>query len=157
MKNVLVRAFSCVRSLQDARPPISSSSFRPSVRPGLEALEERALLSTFTVSNTADSGPGSLRQAILGSNAAPGTTNTITFAIPGSGAETIDLSSPLPAITNSVTIEGTSQPGYATTPLIVLKDVTAGSTPILVISAPGVSIRGLDIDHVEIAIFDEVA
>ena len=112
-------------------------------------------MSTFTVSNTADGGPGSLRQAILGSNAALGTTNTITFAIPGSGAETIDLSSPLPAITNSVTIEGTSQPAYATTPLIILKDVTAGSNPVLVISAPGVSIRGIEIDNGAIAIFDD--
>ena len=38
----------------------------------------------FVVTTTADSGPGSLRQAILDSNAATGGTNTIDFAIPGS-------------------------------------------------------------------------
>ncbi len=155
MKNVLAQAFSCVRRLQNARPSLSSTSFRRRVRPDLESLEKRALLSAFTVTNNTDSGAGSLRQAILGSNAALGTTNTITFAIPGSGSETIDLGSPLPAITNSVAIEGTSQPGYTTTPLIVLEDVTAGSNPILVISAPGVSIRGLEIDNAAIAIFDD--
>ena len=34
-------------------------------RPRIELMEGRQLLSTFTVSNTNDSGPGSLRQAIL--------------------------------------------------------------------------------------------
>ena len=48
-----------------------------------EWLEDRTLLSTFLVTNTADSGPGSLRQAILDSNAATGQTNTIDFNIPG--------------------------------------------------------------------------
>ena len=41
-------------------------------------MEDRTLLSTFVVSNTDDSGPGSLRQAILGANAQPG-ADTITF------------------------------------------------------------------------------
>ncbi len=36
----------------------------------LEALEDRTVPSTFTVTTTADSGPGSLRQAILDANAA---------------------------------------------------------------------------------------
>ena len=52
-------------------------------------LEERTLLATFVVTNTNDSGPGSLRQAILDSNAATGQTNTIDFNIPGSGVQTI--------------------------------------------------------------------
>jgi hypothetical protein len=48
--------------------------------PRLDALEGRALLSTFTVTNDADSGPGSLRQAVLNANASSDTSNTITFA-----------------------------------------------------------------------------
>lgn len=87
------------------------------------------MLSTFTVSNIADSGAGSLRQAIIGSNAALGETNIIKFAITGTGVETIDLDSPLPAITHSVTIDGASRPGSATTPLIILKDVAACVLP----------------------------
>ena len=36
---------------------------RHALRPRLDALEERTLLSNFQVTNTGDSGPGSLRQA----------------------------------------------------------------------------------------------
>ena len=74
----------------------------------------------------ADSGPGSLRQAILDSNAATGATNTIEFDIPGSGVQTIVPLSPLPAITNPVLIDGWSQPGYAGTPLIEIDGSQAG-------------------------------
>ena len=48
----------------------------------LESLEPRMLMSDFTVTNTADSGPGSLRQAILDSNASVGIKETILFNIP---------------------------------------------------------------------------
>ena len=81
-------------------------------RPRLEMMEDRTLLSTFLVSNTGDSGPGSLRQAILDSNAATGATNTIDFDIPGNGVQTIAPLSSLPAITQPVLIDGYSQPGY---------------------------------------------
>jgi hypothetical protein len=63
----------------------------------------------FTVTTTNDSGAGSLRQAILDANANPG-ADTIAFNIPGSGTRTITLSSPLPSITEAVTIDGTTQP-----------------------------------------------
>jgi hypothetical protein len=56
---------------------------RAGLLPRVEALEGRLLLATFPVLNTADSGAGSLRQAILDANTAPG-ADTITFAI-GSG------------------------------------------------------------------------
>src|ERR1700726_4764428 len=57
---------------------------------------------TFIVSNANDSGVGSLRQAIVNSNAASG-TNTIIFA---QGVGTITLASALPIITNGATIVG---------------------------------------------------
>jgi hypothetical protein len=69
-----------------------------------------AVGATFTVTNTGDSGTGSLRQAILDSNASPG-DNTIHFAIPGTGPFTIFLASALPAITNPVLLQGYSQSG----------------------------------------------
>src|SRR6185312_13238884 len=83
-------------------------------RPRLERLEDRHLLTdsaaTFTVFNTNDTGEGSLRQAISAANANQGAA-TIDFKIPGAGVQTIEPLSPLPAITNPVTIDGYSQPG----------------------------------------------
>ena len=64
----------------------------------------------FLVTNTADSGPGTLRQAILNANANPG-LDTINFNIPGAGIHTIFPTNTLPAITNAVFIDGFSQPG----------------------------------------------
>ncbi|MBN1678737.1 MAG: hypothetical protein JW966_00500 [Anaerolineae bacterium] len=60
---------------------------------------------TFTVSNTNDSGPGSLRQAIIDANGNAG-ADDIVFSTTG----TITLGSPLPAITEDLTITG---PGAA--------------------------------------------
>ena len=74
----------------------------------------------FPVTTTADSGPGSLRQAILDSNVATGGRNLITFAIPGQGAQSIVLASPLPTISNPLLIDGWSEPGFAGAPLIAL-------------------------------------
>ena len=71
---------------------------------------------TFTVTNAQDSGPGSLRQAILDANANPG-GDVINFSI-GSFRQTIVLASVLPVITDPVTIDATTQPGFAGTPLI---------------------------------------
>jgi parallel beta-helix repeat protein len=64
-------------------------------RPFLEMLEDRCLLSTYTVTNANDSGPGSLRDAINQVNA--GTYNEIDFA----GSYSITPQSPLPAVTAS--------------------------------------------------------
>ncbi len=59
---------------------------------------------TFTVTNTSNSGAGSLRQAILDANSAAG-ADDIVFNL-GSGTPTINLTSALPAITQPVTIRG---------------------------------------------------
>lgn len=64
----------------------------------------------FTVTNTNDSGAGSLRQAILDNNANPG-ANNINFNIPGAGPHTISPATDLDRITNTVTIDGYTQPG----------------------------------------------
>jgi titin len=88
---------------------------------GVELLEHRSLLAvvpTFWVTTTADTGAGSLRQAILDSNATPG-PNAIDFKI-GTGAQTISPILPLPTISTRVTIDGTTQPGYNGTPVVLL-------------------------------------
>jgi RHS repeat-associated protein len=104
-----------------------------------------AYSATFTVTNRVDSGAGSLRQAILNANATPG-PHTIVFSISGSGAQTIKLSSALPAITNPILIDATTQPNYAGTPLIVLDG--GGSLGSGLVLAGGQStVRGLRIIH----------
>jgi hypothetical protein len=75
------------------------------------------VLWTFLVTTTDDAGSGSLRQAILDANATPG-TNEIDFAIGGGGHQTIGPTSALPEVTRPVVIDGTTQPGFAGSPLI---------------------------------------
>lgn len=65
---------------------------------------------TFTVTSTNDSGSGSLRQAILDANLTPH-LDVVTFNIPGTGPHRIAPLTPLPAITNTLIIDGYTQPG----------------------------------------------
>ncbi len=76
---------------------------------------------TFTVTNTNDSGAGSLRQAILDANANPG-LDTIAFDISGSGVQTITPSTTLDAITDPVFLDGYSQPEASANTLAVGDD-----------------------------------
>jgi Calx-beta domain-containing protein/IPT/TIG domain-containing protein len=82
-------------------------------------LAASATAATFTVTNTNDSGPGSLRQAIMDANASA--SATVAFSI-GSGVQTIMPLSALPDVQSNVTVDGSTQPGYAGTPLIELND-----------------------------------
>ncbi len=97
----------------------------------------------LTVTTSADSGAGSLRQAILDSNASAAVVDTIQFSIGGGGVQTIAPTSALPAITDPCTIDGTTQTGYAGAPLIEIDGVSAGSATGLTLSAPNVTVRGL--------------
>jgi len=74
---------------------------------------------TIAVTTTNDNMTGCLRYAITNANATTAGANTITFNLPGP-TYTINLTSPLPAIINPLTIDGTSQPGYVNAPLIEL-------------------------------------
>jgi uncharacterized repeat protein (TIGR01451 family) len=113
-------------------------------------MEARQLLATFTVQSLADSGTDTLRQAILNANATPG-PDLIRFNLTGSGPFSIAPTSDLPAITDTVTIDGTTQPGYAGRPIIELNgslDTGAGNTGSgLRINAPGCTVRGLVINR----------
>jgi len=100
-----------------------------------EYLESRLLLTAYPVTTTADSGAGSLRQAILNANVHVG-LDSITFNISGSGVHVITPMSTLPAVTDPVTIDGTTQTGYTGTPLIQIKGSSAGAT------ADGLDITG---------------
>jgi hypothetical protein len=74
-------------------------------RLGVERLDERVVLSTFSVLNLADSGAGSLRAAITAANTNPG-ADVVNFA-PGLRG-TIGLTSGELGITDSLTIDGPS-------------------------------------------------
>jgi titin len=118
-----------------------------SFRPALETLERRQLPSIFTVVNTNDAGPGSLRQALLDANGQPG-TNTIAFDIAGDGVQTIRPTTALPPITNPVILDGTTQPGYAGAPLIELDGSAAGhGINALRVQAGDSTIRAMVIDQ----------
>lgn len=71
-----------------------------------------ARATTFTVTSTADSGAGTLRDAINSVNGGAG-GDTIAFGISGAGSHTITLSSALPTLTQAATVDGTTQPGSA--------------------------------------------
>ncbi len=83
---------------------------------GLEVLESRDLLATFTVTNLQNAGAGSFRQAIIEANKRPG-ADTIEFGVAG----TIRITgASLPAITGSVTINGTTAPGFNGSPVVTI-------------------------------------
>jgi parallel beta-helix repeat protein len=115
----------------------------------LEPVEPRLLLSTFEVTGTGDSGPGTLRQAILDSNADPaptGQSNLIDFEI-GTGVQTIEPTSSLPTIRATVAIDSTLS-SFGSGQVIRLDGAQAG-LPVdgLTIQASGVLIRGLTIQE----------
>ncbi|HEY6124940.1 MAG TPA: hypothetical protein VIV63_09820, partial [Steroidobacteraceae bacterium] len=87
-------------------------SLMPALTCALFFLAGEAVAATFTVTNTNDSGAGSLRQAIVDAVAAPTAAhdNVVVFNIPGAGVHTIRPLSQLPAI-KDLTIDGYTQPG----------------------------------------------
>jgi hypothetical protein len=99
----------------------------------------------FVVTNTDDAGPGSLRQALLDANDAPG-ENLIQFTLPGGGFKTIHVLSALPEVTSPVIIDGWSQSGSNLPPVIALDGTaTSNSTDGLVIRSGNSTVRGLAI------------
>ncbi|MBN8249174.1 MAG: hypothetical protein J0L84_17230, partial [Verrucomicrobia bacterium] len=109
---------------------------------------------TFVVTHTGDTGPGSLRQAILDSNATPTSGNRIEFDIPGDGIQVIQPATALPEITTAVTLDGHTQPGARANTLadgndavlrihLVSPPATFGAG--LVVSDSGSVVRGLAI------------
>src|SRR5262249_26860749 len=110
-------------------------------RPCLELMENRTLLSSFAVTSADDSGPGTLRQAILNAQSSS-SRDTITFAIPGGGVHTIALATELPTISEGVLIDGWSQPGFAGTPLIELRGTSTLPQGLKIIGS-NIQVRGL--------------
>lgn len=103
---------------------------------------------TLVVTNANDGWDGTFRQAITNANTMPG-LDTIAFEIPGSGAHTLIVTSALPAITDPVVIDGTTQPGFAADykPVIELDGSIAGANAGLRLLAGNTTVRGLAINR----------
>ena len=121
-----------------------------------------AFADEYTIVNRHDSGPGSLRQAILDANAHPNnsvtdnnpSTDTITIAIPSAQCTTLGVvctvapTSELPTITDPVLLDGRSQPGYAGRPLIEIDGSQAGPVGAgLTITAGTSRVQGLIVNR----------
>jgi hypothetical protein len=109
------------------------------------------------VTNLNDHGLGSLRAALFATNrdTASPTSDVIRFDLTGTAPYTIHLKSELPIVTHPLFLDGTSQPGYAGTPIVRLDGTNipgggdgltikpwAGSTPF------SAEIAGLALVHV---------
>ncbi len=102
---------------------------------------------TFVVTNRNDAGAGSFRQAILNANSNAG-ADRITFNITGTPPLVISPATVLPAVTDTVAIDGTTQPGYSGAPLVALSDgQIVGAANGLTLQAPGCEVRGLVISR----------
>lgn len=103
---------------------------------------------TFTVTSTADSGPGTLRQAIADANAAAG-SDEIAFAIPGAGPHVIQLAGSLPVINVGLSLDASSQSGGDCTawPPTLNVAIDAAQSPDFGLSVQGddVTIRGISV------------
>jgi len=93
----------------------------------------QGVLATYTVTNTNDSGAGSLRQAITDANATTTVDDTIAFNISGTGVHTITLASGLPTITDTVIIDATTDDSFAAN----------GNAPAIVLNGNGLNVNGL--------------
>ena len=116
-------------------------------------------LATYTVTNTNDAGAGSFRQAIIDSNATTTVDDTIDFNIgtgdsgytdpdstPANGDEywTITLASSLVNITDTVTIDATTQTGVAGSHAIVLDGNSVGLNGLMLdTGSDGSTVRGM--------------
>jgi hypothetical protein len=137
------------------------------VQPLCEPLEPRVVLSqNLVVTNTADSGTGSLRAALMAANGVA-TPSHILFDIPTTDPGFVDVhhsgkfqpgdywsiapAAALPSITASVFLDGWSQGGhdYHGRPLIELNGSGAGDgvDGLVLDGGQGSTVRGLDIDR----------
>jgi hypothetical protein len=124
----------------------ASQAFHPADHPFKESFGHVTLAQAagqdFVVTNENESGEGSVRQAILDANANPG-ADTISFDIDTALPATILLLElPLPAITDPVTIDGTTQPGYEGAPVIEVVGNELDATG-LAVQADDSVVRGL--------------
>jgi len=136
-------------AISEAEKGFSPDSLPPSliaashVAPHLQQDKNAAV---FLVTTTNDTGDGSLRKAISDANNSPG-LDLIGFDIPGPGVHTIIPLSKLPNITDPVTIDASTQPGFTATPLVEINASLLGPYQVFDVFAGNTTIRGFAINH----------
>ena len=103
---------------------------------------DRLFAATFTVTSNADSGPGTLRQALLDAAAnGTATMDTINFNLTyvNQASITITVQTQLPDVTANIIIDGTTQPGL---PLGV-----SNAKIIITPATPAAGLSGLNISN----------
>lgn len=109
---------------------------------------------TFTVTSTANSGPGSFFAAITNANATAG-LDMIVFQIAGSPPFVISPTAALPGISDAVVIDATTQPGFGGKPVVELNGSgTSGSTIGLRFTAGASTLRGMAINHFPVQLIE---
>ena len=110
-----------------------------------------AVAAAYVVTTSTDAGGStclatcSLRQAISAANANTSDHDVITFSIPGGPADIV-VGSGLPAISDPVTIDGTTQPGIR-----IVGTALVGTESGLHILASGTIVAGLEIRGFRVA------
>ena len=118
----------------------------------LVRLEDRTAPAVFTVTTTDDNGDdlmptaGSFREAIVKANAAAG-TDSIAFALGGTGVRTIAVPTALPTVTDTVIIDATTQSGYAGSPVVEIDGtgLLVAANGLIFLNHTGSSVRGLGV------------
>lgn len=103
-----------------------------------------APLNTYLVTDASDSGLNSLRTAILLANGNAG-ADLILIKIPGIGPHVLAPLTPLPVVSDPVTIDATSDPDYVSSPLFQLDGISLGAADGLNLTAGSSTIGGLSI------------
>ena len=117
-----------------------------------------AFADTFTVTSNADSGPGTLREAITMANAnGIAATDLIQFNIPDLSitGRTISIATLLPDLTSNISIDGSTQPGnkigVSNAKIRITNAVGAATFQIFGIrNVQGISIFGIHFDKLNV-------
>lgn len=122
-----------------------NGAYAAPLNPPDQAARPLQVAMAFSVTNTNDSGDGSLREAIDDANDNDG-VDTINFNILGSGVHTIAPTSQLPVITDPVIIDATTQ-SSCNVPCIELSGANGNISHGFDISAGGTTIKGFVINR----------
>ena len=108
------------------------------------AVAPHALAATYTVTTTADSGGGSLREAIALANA-DDVADTIAFSVPF--PYIIQPSTPLPDVTTPIVINAATQPGYSASPLVLIDGSACSCSGLTATAGSNLVVNGLAVGN----------